>query len=674
MQPYTIEHLSGVVSDDTDMFELVGILVHSGTAETGHYYSFIRERPVLGDKESWFEFNDDFVGPWDPARMDPACFGGVDYRPQYEASGSSYERANSAYMLFYQRSSALGDEKELLRTSGTPGPLRCDLPPRLEAQVKEENWGIVQRHCLHDQSHIPFVHKILSYVWSPECSGDHKVQNLAMQVALGHLDQVASRAKDLTDFDILARLLNVVCQRCSRCCIAFFEYFCARPEALRNLLQRNPEALVRQESARMLITILSNIKSHYPEDYGVPKGKNDEDPYRFESHDGTIIMQTMDLFMKLWETFHNTLRSWPEYFGSLAAFAQLGRLEAAALLECDFLAKTILIISADPNLDLPPQYTKMLNVMSRRMATRPPNYENIITLIDTLLGVMDHRLEQSLIFEQPSGRFALASVGVIPFAAHEVNLLHREWARTQASIFLDKLIQINQNPLKTNSILRHLMSLGPIMDRLVFVTLKAGITGQMVPYLMYPYLRLSVIYSHLSASPERIGALIRHISNQCRILQNAEGRSFFEFQRDVFVDHTDDEGLPLHIQSLYNIAEWAPGLLGYIDRSVSHDVEVFLQDKLFGHGPSPVFGESNGGLERSNAMDGAARKLAVSCLEYLRDTYVCRAAQAARDTVLPLERVINACDPYFDSDGFAGNDLQSQYRELRESKPSSSDA
>ena len=139
------------------------------------------------------------------------------------------------------------------------------------------------------------------------------------------------------------------------------------------------------------------------------------------------------------------------------------------------------------------------------------------------------------------------------------------------------------------------------------------------------------------------------------------------------MDHTDEKALPLHIQSLYNIAEWAPGLLGYIDRTVSHDVEMFLQEKLFSHGPSPVFGESNGGLERSNAMDEAARKLAFSCLEYLRDTYVCRGAQAARDTVFPLEKVINACDPYFDSGEFAGNDLISQYRELRDSKPPSSD-
>src|SRR3954464_9464578 len=50
MRPYKVEHL---MDDDSgaeeDMFELVGVLVHSGTAESGHYYSFIRERPSTAE-------------------------------------------------------------------------------------------------------------------------------------------------------------------------------------------------------------------------------------------------------------------------------------------------------------------------------------------------------------------------------------------------------------------------------------------------------------------------------------------------------------------------------------------------------------------------------------------------------------------------------------------------
>ena len=668
MQPYTIGHLSGAGSNDADMFELVGVLVHSGTAETGHYYSFIRERPKLSDRESWVEFNDDLVTPWDPTMMESACFGGSEFRPHFEAGGS-FERVYSAYMLFYQRSSALKKETEVLRETGNLGPLRCKLPDRLEAQVKEENWGIVQRHCLHDQSHMPFVYRLLSFVWGTECPRDHKVRNLAMQVALGHLDQVVSRAKDIPEFDVLVDLLNMACQRCSQCCVAFFKYFHERPEALRNLLQRNPEAAVRQETARLLITSLSSIKANFPDEYGVPTGRrDDDDPYRLVNHEGTIIMQSMELFMKLWETFHNTLRAWPEYFGTLAAFAQLGHFEAAALLEHDFLAKTLLIISADHNLDVPPQYAKMLQAMNKRPVTKPLNYENVITLVDILLSVMDPKFDSSLFFEQSSGRFALAAGGTIPFAAHEVNLLHRDWSRGRAGVFLDRLIQINQNPQRTDSITRRLMSLGAATDKTVLCTLKYGITGQLVPYLVFPYLRLAVTYCHSSTEPDRVYHLIQHVSNQCRILQNGEGRPFFDFQREVFVDAVTITNLPSHLRSLYNLADWAPGLLGYIDRTVSHDVEAYLQDKLFRHGPSPVYREEEGGFDRTRAMNHTARRLAVACLEYLRDTYVSRNAQAAKDTISPLNRVVSVCQPYFSTEEVLDDDIASQYQELHDSK------
>ena len=44
-------------------YELVGILIHSGTQEAGHYYSFIKDR--MAGKTQWYEFNDTSVRTWD---------------------------------------------------------------------------------------------------------------------------------------------------------------------------------------------------------------------------------------------------------------------------------------------------------------------------------------------------------------------------------------------------------------------------------------------------------------------------------------------------------------------------------------------------------------------------------------------------------------------------------
>ena len=50
-------------------------MVHTGTAEGGHYYSFIRDRSSLND-DQWFLFNDAEVKPFDPGQIAAECFGG----------------------------------------------------------------------------------------------------------------------------------------------------------------------------------------------------------------------------------------------------------------------------------------------------------------------------------------------------------------------------------------------------------------------------------------------------------------------------------------------------------------------------------------------------------------------------------------------------------------------
>ncbi len=45
----------------------------AGTAQAGHYYSFIKDR----QSRRWFRFEDTRVEAWDPANMAQECFGGV---------------------------------------------------------------------------------------------------------------------------------------------------------------------------------------------------------------------------------------------------------------------------------------------------------------------------------------------------------------------------------------------------------------------------------------------------------------------------------------------------------------------------------------------------------------------------------------------------------------------
>lgn len=97
--------------EETNEYELVGVTVHTGTADGGHYYSFIKERNEnTTQHDRWFLFNDAEVKPFDPSQIAAECFGGEMTSKTYDSVTEKYldfsfEKTNSAYMLFYERRS-----------------------------------------------------------------------------------------------------------------------------------------------------------------------------------------------------------------------------------------------------------------------------------------------------------------------------------------------------------------------------------------------------------------------------------------------------------------------------------------------------------------------------------------------------------------------------------------
>lgn len=77
-------------------YELKGIVVHTGNAFAGHYFSFVKER---GQHGKWLCMDDTSVTLWNPETIEECCFGGV-------AAGGQV-RPNSAYMLVYERQDIL---------------------------------------------------------------------------------------------------------------------------------------------------------------------------------------------------------------------------------------------------------------------------------------------------------------------------------------------------------------------------------------------------------------------------------------------------------------------------------------------------------------------------------------------------------------------------------------
>jgi ubiquitin C-terminal hydrolase len=99
-------------------YELQGVLVHSGVAQGGHYYSYIHdgsrsggggggegETTSMEEEDKWFLFDDDEVAPFAPSSIPEQCYGGKFTAGGQAAASCSDEmdRHSNALLLFYNK-------------------------------------------------------------------------------------------------------------------------------------------------------------------------------------------------------------------------------------------------------------------------------------------------------------------------------------------------------------------------------------------------------------------------------------------------------------------------------------------------------------------------------------------------------------------------------------------
>ena len=95
--------------EQDSIYILKGIIVHTGSANSGHYYSFIydRKRIDLPNEKRWLKFDDKKVSSLDIESIPEHSFGN-------KSNGSpSGEKTNCAYILIYEKKSNLIKRKEI---------------------------------------------------------------------------------------------------------------------------------------------------------------------------------------------------------------------------------------------------------------------------------------------------------------------------------------------------------------------------------------------------------------------------------------------------------------------------------------------------------------------------------------------------------------------------------
>ncbi|XP_061580204.1 probable ubiquitin carboxyl-terminal hydrolase FAF-X isoform X1 [Cololabis saira] len=210
MEPYTVAGVAKLEGDDVNpenqviqqnepsepsppgssKYRLVGVLVHSGQASGGHYYSYIIQRNGGdGEKNRWYKFDDGDVTECkmdDEEEMKNQCFGGEYMGEVFDhmMKRMSYRRQKrwwNAYILFYERMDSLDKDSELVKyisdlTISSSKPHQVKMPTVIECSVRKQNVQFMHNRMQYSLEYFQFIKKLLtcnSVYLNPPPGQDH---------------------------------------------------------------------------------------------------------------------------------------------------------------------------------------------------------------------------------------------------------------------------------------------------------------------------------------------------------------------------------------------------------------------------------------------------------------------------------------------------------------------
>ncbi|XP_022918953.1 ubiquitin carboxyl-terminal hydrolase 9X [Onthophagus taurus] len=186
MEPYTVSGLAKLEGEiiDCDLnpggsdvctrYHLSGIVVHSGQASGGHYYSYIRSRNSNGEVR-WYKFDDGEVTECkmhEDEEMKVQCFGG-DYMGEVfdpMLKRTTYRRQKrwwNAYMLFYTRQDV--EEREVLKameklTISDKKEHHIRMPVAIENSIRKQNIKFLHHRSQFSTEYFNFIKKFVNSI------------------------------------------------------------------------------------------------------------------------------------------------------------------------------------------------------------------------------------------------------------------------------------------------------------------------------------------------------------------------------------------------------------------------------------------------------------------------------------------------------------------------------
>ncbi|XP_067314752.1 ubiquitin carboxyl-terminal hydrolase 9X-like isoform X2 [Pseudorasbora parva] len=395
MEPYTVAGVAKLEGDEVPLesqvipedspadpdpsgssrYRLVGVLVHSGQASGGHYYSYIVQRHGnAGDaqKDRWYKFDDGDVTECkmdDDEEMKNQCFGGEYMGEVFDhmMKRMSYRRQKrwwNAYILFYERMEDSELLKHISELTLAPRPSQPKMPSAIEASVRKQNVQFMHSRMQYSPEYFQFIKKLLtcnSVYLNPPPGQDHllpeaeEIAMISVQLAARFLFSTGFHTKKAVRgpasdwYDALCILL-----RYSKNVRSWFAHnvLFAFPTRFSEYLLECPSAEVRGAFAKLVVFIahFSLQDGPCPAPVSSPAASTQAcDPMTLSDH---LLRAVLNLLRREVSEHGRHLQ---QYFNLFVMYANLGLAEKTQLLKLS-VPSTFMLVALDEGPGPPIKY------------------------------------------------------------------------------------------------------------------------------------------------------------------------------------------------------------------------------------------------------------------------------------------------------------------------------
>lgn len=344
MSPYKMGKLARPEdSVEQDIFQLVGVVVHYGTLQFGHYWSYAAQRPSSGTQPlAWYRLEDSQATSCTIGDVLKETRGGPGLP---DVHGQVWARPDSAYVLFYERMSSIEATRETISAEDPKASLlrsvypKVPIPEDLHDKIASENENFLRLLNIHAPEHATFVKNLLLKVdvlTKGQPTADHVIEGKAIDMVFQHLRLVTIHSQHLEHLDeITASLLKLSCAD-SYNSTKVIESICKDVQT-ESLFAFSRKQAVRISTNRLIIACLAFLREKHPEIYGLGLGHVGALHQVLDSHTG----------LRGWLEQNRTV--WSEFFGLIVQLAAFGPHETAVLLDHGYLGwcLEVLLISHD---------------------------------------------------------------------------------------------------------------------------------------------------------------------------------------------------------------------------------------------------------------------------------------------------------------------------------------